>query len=59
MIQRHPKIPFSLNFRTASGRLLASAAHPLHIVSSRALETKRTETLTALDGFLTGLWDLR
>jgi hypothetical protein len=28
-------------------------------VSSRALEAERTETLTALDGFLTGLGDLK
>jgi hypothetical protein len=29
------------------------------VVSSRALDTERTETLTALDGFLTGLGYLK
>jgi len=30
-----------------------------YAVSSRALEAERTETLTALDGFLTGLGYLK
>lgn len=45
--------------RTASGKLSASAALPLHIISSRALENEHTETLALLDGFRSGLGDLK
>jgi len=45
--------------RSLSAQLPASAVHPLHIVFIRALETERTATLSTLDGFLTGMGDLK
>ncbi len=49
-------------YLNAAKRLLIQSVETLwdkYAVSSRALETERTETLTALDGFLTGLGYLK